>query len=259
MNSRHFINKKQAAFSKLHSLISQVTTINNVEKCPICIETMMDKAQLDGCQHEFCYACIVRWSKIVPACPLCKATCTRATSGKNVFIVPPKVTTESEDDEDEEEDDDDDDDDDDEEDAQQLEVQLLERNFGYDSDDGFVVDEETLEYDSGNENNEVDAILDHADALLLRQRKRKRKQRRQNGDHDDGDREEQQSLLPQTSISNLRSERQVHDETEDDDVIPCTTGTDDKSTSTANKIITSIQFLQQFEFRSNDNYSNNSS
>ena len=219
---------------------------------------MMDKAQLDGCQHEFCYACIERWSKIVPACPLCKAPFARATSGKTFFIVEPKVTTESEDDNDEDDEDDDNDNDDLQSDAQDLEVPLLERNFGYDSDDGFVVDEETLEYDSGNENGEADAILDHADALLLRRRKRKRKQRRQD-DVDNDDREEQQPLLQQSSASNRGRESHENEDTNElhNDAILLSDDADNKN-STGKKITTSIPFLQQFEFRSDDK-SNSSS
>ena len=251
MHSRHFQNKKQTAYSKLHSLIAvpQVPAVN-VEKCPICIETMMDKAQLDGCKHEFCYSCIMRWSKIVPACPLCKSTSKTITSGKNVFVIPPKVATESEDDSGEDEEDDSEDNGDDEDDLQsdvpQQEVQLLERNFGYDSDDGFVVDDETLEYDSGNENEGVDAILDHADALLLRQRKRKRKQRRQVSDSDDRNREGRQSLLPSPSAQEEIS-------IDDDDDLSNTNDVDHKNNNTTNQITTSIQFLQQFAFRSDDN------
>jgi len=40
--------------------------------CPICLGKIENKAKTDTCFHEFCFTCLVEWSKVKPVCPLCK-------------------------------------------------------------------------------------------------------------------------------------------------------------------------------------------
>ncbi|XP_043238489.1 E3 ubiquitin-protein ligase Topors-like [Amphibalanus amphitrite] len=40
--------------------------------CPICLGKLDNKAFSDGCMHQFCFTCIVEWSKVRAVCPLCK-------------------------------------------------------------------------------------------------------------------------------------------------------------------------------------------
>ena len=42
------------------------------EKCGICLEPIEAAADLDSCEHKFCFDCIMRWVKIASVCPLCK-------------------------------------------------------------------------------------------------------------------------------------------------------------------------------------------
>lgn len=41
-------------------------------KCGICLEAIGTVADLDSCDHKFCFDCIMHWVKIVSVCPLCK-------------------------------------------------------------------------------------------------------------------------------------------------------------------------------------------
>lgn len=42
------------------------------ETCCICLEVFDDIANLDSCEHRYCFKCILEWSKIKPICPYCK-------------------------------------------------------------------------------------------------------------------------------------------------------------------------------------------
>ena len=46
------------------------TTCGN--KCAICLGPFENESKTDSCQHRFCFTCIVEWSKVRHACPLCK-------------------------------------------------------------------------------------------------------------------------------------------------------------------------------------------
>ncbi|XP_046388104.1 E3 ubiquitin-protein ligase Topors-like [Ischnura elegans] len=41
-------------------------------KCAICLGRLRNKSLIDSCFHEFCFECLVEWSKVKPECPLCK-------------------------------------------------------------------------------------------------------------------------------------------------------------------------------------------
>lgn len=44
--------------------------------CVICMDTCNNKSYTDSCLHEFCFNCIVTWSKVKAVCPLCKQSFT---------------------------------------------------------------------------------------------------------------------------------------------------------------------------------------
>ncbi|XP_022130311.2 E3 ubiquitin-protein ligase Topors [Pieris rapae] len=40
--------------------------------CAICLGTCKNKSFTDSCLHQFCFRCILKWSKVKAECPLCK-------------------------------------------------------------------------------------------------------------------------------------------------------------------------------------------
>ncbi|XP_022920760.1 E3 ubiquitin-protein ligase Topors-like [Onthophagus taurus] len=40
--------------------------------CAICLGSCTNKSFSDSCMHQFCFTCLLEWSKIKPECPLCK-------------------------------------------------------------------------------------------------------------------------------------------------------------------------------------------
>lgn len=42
------------------------------ERCVICLGKCRNKCYTDSCLHQFCFACLLQWSKVKPECPLCK-------------------------------------------------------------------------------------------------------------------------------------------------------------------------------------------
>ncbi|KAA0042667.1 Zinc finger, RING-type [Cucumis melo var. makuwa] len=43
-----------------------------VERCGICMDVIVDRGVLDCCQHWFCFVCIDNWATITNLCPLCQ-------------------------------------------------------------------------------------------------------------------------------------------------------------------------------------------
>lgn len=41
-------------------------------KCPICLSQIENPAYTDKCFHQFCFSCLLEWSKVNAVCPLCK-------------------------------------------------------------------------------------------------------------------------------------------------------------------------------------------
>ncbi|KAI8915953.1 hypothetical protein EDD86DRAFT_197281 [Gorgonomyces haynaldii] len=41
-------------------------------ECPICLGSFRNKTFLEPCLHNFCFECILKWSKVSKNCPLCK-------------------------------------------------------------------------------------------------------------------------------------------------------------------------------------------
>ena len=42
--------------------------------CSICLGKLINKCFTDNCLHQFCFTCLLQWSKIKTECPLCKQT-----------------------------------------------------------------------------------------------------------------------------------------------------------------------------------------
>ncbi|XP_055917437.1 E3 ubiquitin-protein ligase Topors-like [Eupeodes corollae] len=42
--------------------------------CAICLGKCRNKCFTDSCMHQFCFKCLLEWSKVKPECPLCKQT-----------------------------------------------------------------------------------------------------------------------------------------------------------------------------------------
>lgn len=43
------------------------------EECQICLQSIANYALLSHCDHQFCLACIMTWSRTNPTCPCCRA------------------------------------------------------------------------------------------------------------------------------------------------------------------------------------------
>jgi len=42
--------------------------------CSICLGKLVNTCFTDSCLHQFCFTCLLQWSKIKTECPLCKQT-----------------------------------------------------------------------------------------------------------------------------------------------------------------------------------------
>ncbi|XP_063226036.1 E3 ubiquitin-protein ligase Topors-like [Bacillus rossius redtenbacheri] len=42
--------------------------------CAICLGKLQNTSFTDSCLHQFCFTCLLEWSKVKPECPLCKQT-----------------------------------------------------------------------------------------------------------------------------------------------------------------------------------------
>lgn len=51
---------------------ARVDTASPPPHCAICLGTCKNKCRANSCMHEFCYSCLVEWSRIKAECPLCK-------------------------------------------------------------------------------------------------------------------------------------------------------------------------------------------
>jgi Ring finger domain len=45
---------------------------NRAKTCAICLQEFENKCRNNGCQHEFCFGCLHKWSEVTAKCPLCK-------------------------------------------------------------------------------------------------------------------------------------------------------------------------------------------
>ena len=71
------------------------------DKCSICLGPFENLSTIDSCLHKFCFTCIVEWSKVRHACPLCKIAfrivmhSIQDQSTYKSFILPPEQTDDS--------------------------------------------------------------------------------------------------------------------------------------------------------------------
>lgn len=65
-------------------------------RCAICLGPFENLSKTDSCNHKFCFTCIVEWSKVRHACPLCKTsfkTLIHSIQDENnykSFVLPPE-------------------------------------------------------------------------------------------------------------------------------------------------------------------------
>ena len=45
-------------------------------RCAICLQEFENKCRNNGCQHEFCFGCLHKWSEVIAKCPVCKQSFT---------------------------------------------------------------------------------------------------------------------------------------------------------------------------------------
>lgn len=51
---------------------ADVDRAKSPEKCSICLCAPENRCYTDSCYHEFCFVCLLEWSKVKAECPLCK-------------------------------------------------------------------------------------------------------------------------------------------------------------------------------------------
>ncbi|XP_014472619.1 PREDICTED: E3 ubiquitin-protein ligase Topors-like isoform X2 [Dinoponera quadriceps] len=65
--------------------------------CSICLGKLVNKSFTDSCLHQFCFTCLLKWSKIKTECPLCKQTFksiihnVRSEEDYDQYHVPPEL------------------------------------------------------------------------------------------------------------------------------------------------------------------------
>lgn len=66
--------------SNRHSL-AKMPPEQQAKTCAICLDEVKgpDQAELDSCQHAFCFVCINQWVQSENSCPLCKQEITKIT------------------------------------------------------------------------------------------------------------------------------------------------------------------------------------
>jgi hypothetical protein len=69
------VNSKKSANETTTTLTTDKPTRNDQDKCPVCLQVFSNansKSFTSKCFHSFCFECILEWSKVRYACPLCK-------------------------------------------------------------------------------------------------------------------------------------------------------------------------------------------
>lgn len=46
----------------------------DIAKCAICLGDVVNRSCSNSCAHQFCFGCLLEWSKVKPECPLCKTS-----------------------------------------------------------------------------------------------------------------------------------------------------------------------------------------
>lgn len=163
MQSKYFSSKKRSNPDK-SELVDLAAPLDNI--CPICLDCCSDITTIDGCKHLFCFSCITSWAKITNKCPLCKIQILKCATIKMAKCLPLKTfIPDLKQQKDEEDIGDQSNAEEEYEDALSI--------SGYESDDGFIVNDWYLEHDELEDETESDRILDMADRTLLPRKRRK--------------------------------------------------------------------------------------
>lgn len=59
--------------------------------CVICMSAIKNKANIDGCTHEFCRKCIVKWAETENSCPMCRMKFNKVTTEKSTKKIKNKI------------------------------------------------------------------------------------------------------------------------------------------------------------------------
>src|SRR4051812_47190509 len=57
-------NDEVATKPKSLARVLRLSGSKSPEKCPICLNIPDDRSYTDSCYHEFCFVCLVEWSKV---------------------------------------------------------------------------------------------------------------------------------------------------------------------------------------------------
>lgn len=52
---------------------SRPEPVQSPAKCAICLCDLVNRCYTNSCIHQFCFGCLLEWSKIKAECPLCKS------------------------------------------------------------------------------------------------------------------------------------------------------------------------------------------
>ncbi|KAG9411005.1 hypothetical protein AC1031_016660 [Aphanomyces cochlioides] len=100
--------------------------------CVICLEGKKDQSLID-CSHAFCHACIVEWAKFSSSCPLCKSqfqVIWNVATKMSTSVSPVQRLKTTED---------------------TFEFEPSDHTYGYDTNDGFVVPDDFVEFDDSTD------------------------------------------------------------------------------------------------------------
>jgi hypothetical protein len=161
MQSKYFSSKKRSNPNESKVINPSSVPVDNI--CPICLDCCSDITTIDGCKHLFCFTCITSWAKITNKCPLCK---TQILKCATINCLPSKTFEPDLQPQNDEEINGD-------QSHAEDEYEDSISTSGYESDDGFIVDDWNLEHDELEDETENDRILDEADRTLLPRKRRK--------------------------------------------------------------------------------------
>jgi hypothetical protein len=145
---------------KLLRMNQQKASILESRLCPICLDSSssVSQSQINCCRHQFCYDCIKPWSDLNPTCPICKSCILYIISSSGVqHPVKPKAIDKS------------DEEDNDNDNSTEEEMHDETDPDGYEYD-GFVVDDDFLEYETGG------SEISEEEEIVFRRRKKKRRE-----------------------------------------------------------------------------------
>jgi len=203
--------RKKDDSKNLPTTTTSSTSSSNKQECAICLEDLSIEKMtiLDGCIHRFCYQCIENWLKVRSCCPLCKEEVQLVTyRDSNNQLTSKHISHKQIDGEEFDEDDDqlgelDEDELDVEERYLRWERGEIDgecgqcyhderyightENYGYDTDDGFVCDDDAAVVPDDTIDNLLEDEEEFKDSEKKSKRGKRKRRRRINDDDDDDD------------------------------------------------------------------------